>query len=307
MLCTFCNTARLANEAPCPYCGAPSPLTSASMQLATPWASPASTPTQAYMSNQPPQATPFSAAAPRPPFPMEQQPTSLLPVPYQQPPQQLPVLPTTDSNTALMSVPVQNIGPLVAVQPQDETTIYVPPMYTKPRPVIPRYRIISGLLSVIIVTFLLCVGTSYYVKASGSLNALGRFSGLTTPPNLQPTPTNALPDPPRNQETGPAANIITSATTTAQLNDHNVATKQDVVFRPNQTIYLTYSAQKPKQPGTVIVKWYTNGQFYQASEPKMIAEAGTGVARQQYAQPAQGIVEIYWNNQLAIRLYFVVR
>ena len=86
-----------------------------------------------------------------------------------------------------------------------------------------------------------------------------------------------------------------------------MATKQDVVFRPNQTIYLTYSAQKPKQPGTIIIKWYTNGQFYQASDPKMIAEAGTGVARQQYAQPAEGIVEIYWNNQLAIRLYFVVR
>src|SRR5579859_6032768 len=26
MLCTFCNAARLANEAPCPRCGAPSPL-----------------------------------------------------------------------------------------------------------------------------------------------------------------------------------------------------------------------------------------------------------------------------------------
>jgi hypothetical protein len=308
MLCTFCNTARLANEAPCPHCGTPSPLTSASMQAATPWASTASLPTQAYTSNQSRQATPFSAA-PRFPFPMEQQPASLLPVPYQQPsqPQQLPALPVTDSKTALMPVPVQNIGPLVPVQPQEETTIYVPPMYTKPRPIIPRYRIISGLLSVIIVTFLLCIGTTYYVKASGSLNALGRFSGLTTPPNLQPTPTNALPDPPRNQETGPAVNIITSATTTAQLNDHNVATKQDVVFQPNQTIYLTYSTQKPKQPGTVIVKWYTNGQFYQDSEPKVIAEAGTGVARQQYAQPAEGMVEIYWNNQLAIRLYFVVR
>src|SRR5206468_9351590 len=119
-------------------------------------------------------------------------------VPYQPPQQQAPLpMSIADRNTALIPVPVQNIGPLVPAQPQDETIVYVPPMYTKPRPVIPRYRIISGLLSFLIVTILLCVGTSYYVKASGSLNALGHFSGLTTPPNLQLTPAAALPDPPK--------------------------------------------------------------------------------------------------------------
>lgn len=303
MLCTFCNTARLANEAPCPRCGAPSPLLETPVQPATPWAAASSPATQQmYSSGQAAQPLQFPPAA-APPMPMPTgQPPSLLPVPYQPPATSLSVM---DSNTAIM--PVQNVGPLLPAQPQDETVVYVPPMYTKPRPIIPRYRIISGLLSVIIVTLLLCAGTSYYVKASGSLDALGRFSGLSTPPNLQPTATVSLPDPPKNQESGPAANIITSATTTAQLNDHNVATQQNVVFRPNQTIILTYSIQNLKTPGTVIVKWYTNGQLYQASESKLITQAGTGVARQQYAQAAEGKVEIYWNNQLAVGLYFVVR
>ncbi len=298
MLCTFCNTPRLANEAPCSRCGAASPL----IEVSTAWGNSTSLPTNVHMSDQAQQMWP---EVPQAPFQMEQQQASLLPVPYQQPQSQQPFVPMSimDSNTALIA----NIGPLVPTQPQDETAIYVPPMYTKPRAIIPRYRVISGLLSVLIVTILLCVGTGYYVKASGSLNAVGRFAGLSSPSNLQPTPTAPLSDPPKNQQTGPASNVINSATTTAKLNEHNVATQQDTVFRPGQTIYLAYSVQNPKAPGKVIVKWFTNGLFYQATDPRTISTTVNGYATQQYAQPAEGMVEIYWNNQLAIRLYFVVR
>src|SRR5947207_11750675 len=164
MLCTFCNTARLANEAPCPQCGAPSPLIAGAngtyRNLEAPMPPPmmwGSTPSQfsnVQVSNQ-----------------VQQQ--STLPVPYQ-PQQALSTMPpgtltTGMEGTALLPIPTQNLSDLVAALPEEAGVIYVPPMYTKPRPLIPRYRVISGLLSVLIVTFLLCVGTGYYVKASGKL------------------------------------------------------------------------------------------------------------------------------------------
>ncbi|GAC1378119.1 MAG: hypothetical protein NVS4B7_00610 [Ktedonobacteraceae bacterium] len=307
MLCTFCNTARLANETPCPRCGAPSPLIGASQLSTTPWENSTSLPPDVHMNNQAQQVLPQASQTL---FQMEQQPTSRLPVPFQQL-QQQPLVPMHPSNmmsnSTMIPVPVQNIGPLVPALPQEETTVYVPPMYTKPRAIIPRYRIISGLLSLLIVTILLCAGTSYYVKASGSLNVLSRFLGLTTPPNLQPTATALLQDPLKNQEIGPAYNIINSATTAAKITSQNVAVQQDTIFKTNQTIYLTYSVQHPQKPGIVVINWYTNGSFYQATDPKTISTTVNGYATQQYVQPAEGKVEIFWNGQLAIRLFFVVR
>jgi hypothetical protein len=254
--------------------------------------------------------TPQKPQPPQIPFSTEQQPVSLLPVPYQPQPQQslIPSAPLMTGGNPPMPIPIQNMGTLIPAQPaENEQAVYIPPMYTKPRAIIPTYRAISGLLSVLIVTLLLCVGTGYYVKASGTLTRLGQRTGFVTPPNLTPVPTVALPDPPKTQATGPAYSIINSATTTAKINSQNVATKQDTVFKPGQTIYLTYSVQHPKAPGAVVAKWYTNGSFYQASEPRLVTEGGTGYTTEEYAQPAEGMVELYWNDQLAIRLFFVVR
>jgi len=57
----------------------------------------------------------------------------------------------------------------------------------------------------------------------------------------------------------------------------------------------------------VVIKWYTNGLFYQSSTTMTITGAISGYTEEVYVQPAEGMVELYWNNQLAIRLYFVVR
>lgn len=300
MLCTFCNTARLANEAPCPRCGAPSPLTAGAngtygnMEAPIPppmmWGSPPSPFSNVQVNNQAQQA---------------------LPVPYQ-PQQALSTIPPGAltgemEGTAILPIPTQNLSALVATLPEEAGTIYVPPMYTKPRPLIPRYRIISGLLSVLIVTILLCAGTGYYVKASGKLASLGQLYGVVHPPNVTPMATAPLRDPPTAQQTGPAYSIINSATTTSRINSQHVAQQQDTVFKPGQPIYLTYSVQHPKAPGVVTIKWFTNGLFYQSSTTRTITGAITGYTEEVYVQPAEGVVELYWNNQLAIRLYFVVR
>src|SRR5438874_8530349 len=313
MLCTFCNTARLANEAPCPHCGAPSPLIGATNNLyraampqtATWEGSTSSLSSNVQVSNQVQQVLPQT---PQTAPPAGQQQVSLLPVPYQ-PQQGVSTLPQGSlmEGNSLISMPVQNIGALLPTLPQEEGIIYVPPMYTKPRAIIPGYRAISGLLSVLIVTILLCTGAGYYVKASGKLAALSQMYGLVPPPNVNPAPATALPNPPTNQETGPAYNIINSATTTSKINGQSVATQHDTVFKPGQTIYLTYSVQHPKTSGVVVIKWYTNKVFYQASHSPLISTTINGTVQQEYAQPAEGMVELYLNDQLAIRLFFVVR
>ena len=240
----------------------------------------------------------------------QQQPISLLPVPYQPPQSFMTAQQSSMMNgNALMPMPVQNTGAMLPALPEEEGVIYVPPMYTKPRAVIPRYRVISGLLSVIIVTALLCSGASYYVKASGKLTVLSQLYGLVPPPSVKARPTPVLPDPKANPDFGPGYSIINSAATNSRIDPVSHASAQPAnAFQTNQTIYLTYSVQKPKTPGVMTIKWFTNGSFYQSTDPISVSTTGiTGFTTQKYAKPAEGMVELYWNNELAIRLYFVVR
>lgn len=235
---------------------------------------------------------------------------SLLPVPYQ-------------GNTNFQNIPQPNTMQVVPAPEQnitiapphyEEGVVYVPPMYFKPRPIIPRYRIISGFLSVIIVSLLLCGGAGYYAKASGKLDMVSRvLTGTNSPPvSIRPT-APSLPDPSDKVDIGTteAHTIIPSATTTAHLiKGTTIAAQTDRIFKPNVTFYLTYSVYPPKT-GTVTIKWYMNNlQLPYSTTPGKPLSAGqpvTGIAAMVYAEQAEGKVELYWNDQLAQALYFVVR
>lgn len=185
--------------------------------------------------------------------------------------------------------------------------VYIPPMYTNPRPIIPRYRAISGLLSVLIVCILFCSGAGYYAQASGKIAMLRQAVGIDRPQSLKPTPAQALPDPKSSPDYGPAANVINSASTGSKVDAQYIVLQPANTFKPGQTIYLTYSVQTQKKPGVVTIKWYTNGQLYSTYQSQPI-KGGTGTSFQvKYPKAAEGKVELYWNNQLAIALYFVVR
>ena len=213
----------------------------------------------------------------------------------------------------VMSAPVpQDI--ILAPPSEEEGVVYVPPMYTKPRPIIPRYRIISGFLSVIIVSLMVCGGVGYYAKASGKLDMVSRVltGNKLVPPTIRAT-TPSLPDPPDKVVIGnPAAySVITSATTTSHLvKGTQIAAQTDKIFKPNEPFYLTYSVH-PLQAGNVTIKWYmSNMQLpYSTTPAQQIAanQPQTGIVEMVYAAQAEGKVELYWNNQLAQTLYFVVR
>jgi len=246
----------------------------------------------------------------------------MLPVPYQpwaglpdqqqaqflQQQQSLAILLQGASTTAL--APASSDASLAPGQLHpEETPIYVAPMYTKPRPIIPRYRAISGLLSVLIVSLLLCTGVGLYAKASGKLSFLRViYGGEIRPKSVKPAPVTTLPAPKLVFQPGPASNIITSASTASNIDLHTaVPLIETTSFKPGETIFLTYSVHPP-MPGTVLIKWYTNGLFYESSPPMEIKNAKdtNGYTVMQFPQPLEGSVELYWNYQLGIRLYFVV-
>ena len=376
MLCPFCKNKRIENEAPCPYCGAPSPQQhqpqanswsmgdtneaawgnneTSSSPSNVQWG--AQIPQLSFDAYQQPQQPEYQApqwsqssgqlnnSAPAWPqssssfdnaAPAWQQPNSAeLPMPtwqqstYNTPSQELPQL---QNNQAQALVPYQNnnmpgesgtqtlslqliqehaISHLIQ-QPDVTPMLYVPPTFTEPRPLIPRYRIISGFLSVLIVMLLLCSAAGYFAKTSGMLDSVGRMFGGAPPNEQQVTIAQKLPDPPNTIDQGPAYNIIPSATTASNIDTkNNVAEQRVQIFQPGHVFYITYSVQAPGNDGTVSVKWYTNKNLYRVEklEPPVKAnEIKNGYASMQYTQPAEGMVELYWNNQLAQRQYFVVR
>lgn len=206
-------------------------------------------------------------------------------------------------------IPMQQGQETALTIPAQENMIYVPPMYTKPRPIIPRYRVISGLLSFLIVCLALCAGAGYYAKTSGTLTLVSHFiTGGNPPPNIHANNV-VLPDPPNTIDRGPAYNVIPSATTTSHLISNTyIAVQTDKVFQPNQQFALTYSAYPPNQ-GKVTIKWYTNKVLFQTMVSNTIQSGGStsSVVKIAYPEQAEGMVELYWNDQLAQRLYFVVR
>jgi hypothetical protein len=328
MFCPFCHSERVANDSPCPNCGAPSPLMRGSQEI--PWgaAEPAASaarwdqmPAQSYTANswsapaQDPAAQqpgwwqqPLQQASPlqaQSSSSQAQQPVSLLPVPYQGPAAQ-----GYQQDASRQLVPAQPMEQMLPALPDMPEAVYVPPMYTQPRAIIPRYRVISGLLSFLIVCLLLCGGATYYAKASGTLSVLQRLSGGAPPPSLKPTPAAPIPDPPDTVDKGPAYNIIPSASTAARVDPKtDIALQPQRVFQVGQTFYITYSVQHPQTKGTVVVKWYMNKVFFKSASTKTIAAGDmvNGDASMVYLAPTSGTVELYWNNQLAQRLYFAVR
>jgi hypothetical protein len=322
MLCPSCNAFRPTNNAPCPQCKAPSPLAGVGGQYQVPppsagWGGPITPTTGNGWGNQISQGS-FQGGmndntlwgqvmAPQavPGYVQQQQP-SMLPMPYQggiEVPQQ--TLKVTSPNLPTIQAGSEN-GSMMPAIPGLEGPVHVPPMYTKPRAIIPPYRAVSGLISVIIVFALLCTGAGFYAKATGKLTFLHQIYGDARPDNIKTTQPATLPVPQTVPTFGPASLIINSAATASKIDP---ATSQPQAptnqFKVGDTIFLTYSVH-PKSPGMVTARWYTNNNFYQQSTSTSIKDASSGYFPMQYLQPAEGRVELFWNGQLAVTLNFVV-
>jgi len=223
-------------------------------------------------------------------------------VPYQAPASQsLMVMPN--------GFPTMNNNALVPALPEtgQDAAVYVPPMYTSPRPLIPRYRAISGLLSFIIVVGLLCAGAGYYAQVTGRLNFIEQMLGTYTPPKITTNVSHTLAVPSTQETPGPGANFILSAAIGASVNPTSgqipVLINQ---FTVGQQIFVSCSLNITK-PGQVAAKWYTGNLFWRAPAPLTATPQHSAIFSIVYDAPTEGKVELYWNNQLAMTLLFVVQ
>lgn len=191
--------------------------------------------------------------------------------------------------------------------PDQEAPVFVPPMYTKPRPIIPRYRAISGLISMVIVIALLCGGAGYFAQVTGRLAPLEHFFGFSNLPSAIGSVANKLPVPSVQQTPGPGNNVITSVGLGASIDSQShqvpVYTNQ---FEAGQTIYLACSVNTTNA-GVITVKWFTNGSL-DATQPQNVLPKTTGIAdfHISFGTPTEGRADIYWNNDLAESVLFVV-
>ncbi len=349
MLCPACNNFRPANDSACPWCNAPAASAGSAWggqnasfasnqdQFGNSWGGPVTSGSDwnsgqiAFPTNSWQDAT--SSGVQQLAFPgVEPQPAagdnmfwsqmeepgesgrngqSLLPVPYQERPNPNSLVPLPTGFPTL-SPNVRAVNSLLPALPDQEAPVYVPPMYTKPRPVIPRYRAISGLISMIVVFALLCGGSVYLAQVTGKLTPLEKFFGFYAPPSIASTG-RMLPVPSAQQTPGPGNKVITSVGLGNSIDpqSHLVPIYSNQ-FNAGQTIYLTCSINTTK-PGTIITKWYTNNNFYKEL-PQPVTDPKTqnqGLFQMIYGQPAEGKVEVYWvdqqgNQQLAATLLFVV-
>lgn len=299
MLCPSCNGFRSDNNAPCPFCNAPSPLLAQVQAGQSPV--PAGGENSFWSQSMTLREKQKTGEQP-----------SLLPVPYQNQAQAgNQALSLLSTGFPTINAGVQQVNPLLPSLPDadQEAPVYVPPMYTKPRPIIPRYRAISGLLSVIIVFTLLCAGAGYYAQVTGKLTFFEKLLGIYTPPSITSNQ-NKLPVPSNKvvYSNNPAAKIIDSVGISTSVNNNGLIPAMVNQFTVGQTIYLVCGANVPKDPGVITVKWYANNNFYKLStaDAKKTNQSVAAIFNIVYGLPTEGKAEVYWNNQLAATVLFVV-
>src|SRR5690348_15637819 len=195
MLCSYCKVPCRTNDVSCPNCGAPlssTKTTTGNIWGTTSKAGPTATDSNTFEASRkaPPnfqkrkadttskfqqlnfietgQSDNWEQGTPQPLFetyhplssqaqstqPLENQSIdprqALLPIPYQEMP------PAVGQTTmSLQLIPDQAIEHLLPAMPAMPETVHVPPIYTKPRPITPKYQAISSFVSFIIITLLL--------------------------------------------------------------------------------------------------------------------------------------------------------
>ncbi|WP_137686400.1 hypothetical protein [Thermosporothrix hazakensis] len=226
-----------------------------------------------------------------------------------QAPSQLPIAVANGGPVSM--VPVQRVEEILPALPEEEGSVYIPQMYTKPRPVIPRRRIISGFLSMLIVTLLLCGGAGYYAKVSGMLDNIQRFIGISSPPPIQPASAQKnIPDP-KKREPGPAANMVDLAVFASTTTENGNPGVVGDTFAPGTKFYFVTGIKLDKNPATITIKVYTDGEIFN-EETRQTKTTKDGdrqniVLPLIFDTPLSGQVEVYWNGKLAQRSYFAVK
>lgn len=192
-------------------------------------------------------------------------------------------------------------------------TDFMPQLNTiesQPKPTPHHNRRLFALVAALLLVLLVSSFVTLLSLTHASSPHMGSLPLATTSPH--PTIQSTLPVPSKQvtYSTNPAAKIITSVGISNSQSNGQITMLVNK-FTVGETIYLVCGAQttNEKAPGSITIKWYMNNHFYRTDttqhsiQPKQSVTAIFTIA---YVLPAEGKAEVYWNDQLAATVLFVV-
>ncbi len=177
-----------------------------------------------------------------------------------------------------------------------------------------RYRIVSGVLSLVIVVLaaggglgFLAVHSGWFQKAFGT-KTLAPFNFEYPQPTVaalsgtpQPTPGDAN-----------AAKIIVKVTLAKNYTNHYDPVNITTSFKVGDTVNVLWQVRKAKANDVISIKWYQDGTPITNIDPQNTKETiskdgdWNGVFGLAYPTPSIGSAEVYYNGTLAWTIQFVI-
>jgi hypothetical protein len=240
-------------------------------------------------------------------------------------------VPAQDRSQDIAPVNVGTALPAIPGLPQTEEEeralgirrpAYIPATGNQQKHRISSFRVISGVLSLMLICIATCTGGAFLGKSRFEA-AFGNpiISRQQTPVtyNFTQVPVTPAATP------GAAAKFVTSATTARNVDNNFAPVDITSKFVVNSMVYVVLSVRNvPKNSQhTLSVRWFLGGQDVQlppsALTKKDIVQDSNAYFALQYPQPGLGMVKLYWdkpagdngdgatNQYLAQTLYFAVQ
>ena len=176
---------------------------------------------------------------------------------------------------------------------------YIPATEPRRKKKLSSGRVISGVLSVLLVTVGVCGGLGFL----GQQRLARVFSGPLKTFIAQPTvDMSQIPVTPVSTP-GPAAKVITSAVTAHQVDPHYNPIDVTSEFTVNDTVYVVVNIVGASQKGanTLSCRWFLDGIDYNLKSGTSVTVQPTktnsfhGYCGLPYYQTGVGMVKVYWN------------
>jgi hypothetical protein len=176
---------------------------------------------------------------------------------------------------------------------------YIPATEPKRKKKLSSGRVISGVLSILLVTVGVCGGLGFLGQqrlAAMLSKPLGiRLASPTV--DLSQVPVTPVSTP------GPSAKIITSAVTAQGIDNKYNAVDVTSYFKVNSTVYVVVNIVGASQTGsnTLTCRWFLDGIDYNLKSGTSVAVQSSktnnfhGYCGLPYYQTGVGMVKIYWN------------
>lgn len=200
------------------------------------------------------------------------------------------------------NMPAEEVERLLGIR----RPVYIPATGNKRKFRVGSWRVISGVLSIILVCIASCAAGTILGKNYFAALSKVQSIGSTTPPiNYSPVPVTPVATMgPQGVGTGNGklgAKYISSVTTSKRIDSSINPVTVTSHFLTGDTVYVVVDVRNaPTGTNTLCINWYLNGQYLQLPATSETCKSMTDQNQNvvfyiTYGQPAVGMARIYWN------------